>query len=76
MKIAHLAIQCRAHNGHVGSFLFEPDARPHEKPPVSPVFPSLAKLFSWCRENHWTNASYAEVLRNRGACGTYVNRTI
>lgn len=76
MKVAHLAIQCRAHDGSTGSFLFEPGGAPDSNPPISPVFPGLVELYRWCRFNHWTNAGYDEVLRERGACGTYVNRTL
>lgn len=74
MKIAHLAIQCVAHTGELGSFLFEPDSMPGKMVAVSPVMPCVPDLLYWCRENGWKSAGYDEVLRDRGACGTYVKR--
>lgn len=81
MRVAHLAIQCKASNGETGSFLFEPNVplpgvQIDHALLLSPVFPGLVELFRWCRMNHWCNAGYDEVLRDRSACGTYVNRTL
>jgi len=49
---AYLAIQCRAHCGAVGSFLF---SRKDERGfvPVSPVFNHLPELFAWVKANGW-----------------------
>ena len=65
MKTASLAMQCKAHNGETGTFLFTGE-KPASNPPVSPVFPDMAEFCKWARDNKWTPkpGTYCAIYEN------------